>query len=553
MKSPTIKEYFRIYQIDNIDGEFEKNVQYIMRRLLSAEYPVKMEQLQEELFLNMTNYIGRELAEVRKRLELYRLHLITIKKQGLIISGDYLSRCLCTVRVYKFFDDSIEPEFNIEKYSALFIPSFASKKDIKKIISETLLETRIVFSDIYLERFVLFFILLHNLGAFFEPALKNIDFNYTVTDEYQFVKAADRKMKNLFDNYSGSNEVQLSYLTYISIMSTDLYRIKDCVREKYDTLIDLAETIRTLIIEKIEKRFYVCVKDEITFYKDLLKILIPISMKIKLGVSDDVDLGYYNKNIVDSKPVVSKLVNEIAEEIYNNYFYELSNREKHIMLNVIYEFINNIELNHKKMRIALIAINGRISTQQIKFCIKKNFSSYVEKIETKVLYELGEMDELDYDCFLCMDYGKNMNIPYRPIYFFEEGMSDEDCNRVLEAVFESSYDYHVLIPKVEYIMIDSVYKIERFPVEKFLGKLDQYMCFDIMKNHDVKVHIYFKATQDFIKIYHYGNDDMDMEGIRYYIVIELDINDNKQKLKAILNLITSFIENPNLLKKSEKS
>lgn len=177
----------------------------------------------------------------------------------------------------------------------------------------------------------------------------------------------------------------------------------------------------------------------------------------------------------------------------------------------------------------------------------------MEKIETKVLYELGEMDELDYDCFLCMDYGKNMNIPYRPIYFFEEGMSDEDCNRVLEAVFESSYDYHVLIPKVEYIMIDSVYKIERFPVEKFLGKLDQYMCFDIMKNHDVKVHIYFKATQDFIKIYHYGNDDMDMEGIRYYIVIELDINDNKQKLKAILNLITSFIENPNLLKKSEKS
>lgn len=68
----------------------------------------------------------------------------------------------------------------------------------------------------------------------------------------------------------------------------------------------MAETIRTLIIEKIEKRFYVCVKDEITFYKDLLKILIPISMKIKLGVSDDVDLGYYNKNIVDSKPVVSK-------------------------------------------------------------------------------------------------------------------------------------------------------------------------------------------------------------------------------------------------------
>ena len=82
------KEYFKIYQVNNIGTDFEKRVTYIVRRLLSARQPVRVEKLQEELYVNTSNYIQQEIQAVRVILRKYNLSLQMISKYGFCVQGD---------------------------------------------------------------------------------------------------------------------------------------------------------------------------------------------------------------------------------------------------------------------------------------------------------------------------------------------------------------------------------------------------------------------------------------------------------------------------------
>lgn len=542
-----VKEYFKIYSIDNIDSDFKKRVRYIVRRLLTSEEPIRIETLQDELYINTSNYINKELSSVRKILDNYDLTLHSIKKRGLMIKGEGFNRLLCLVKMCKFFDKSADSKYTVPEFTALFEPEFADKQTIKQVICECLSQTRIVFSDIYLERFVLFFILLNKKRVSRKDLTRSIfkmDFKYQLTDEYKLMQMIDHEMKR-YEAYQFGNEILIQFMTYMAIMSTDLYRFRDCNEEKYGSLIALSEKIRYLILSEFEHQFKVYASDDATLLKDLIKVIIPIAMKIKLGISDDVDLGFYNPQY--NKPVIASFIDQIALCIKDQYHYELSLRERHLLLSVIYEFINAIELSYKKMRIALIAIDGRISTQQIKICMRKNYSSFIEKISTFVLYELDKQ-QLDYDCYFCLSFGKHMNIPYKPIYFFDEGASDEVYNRMLESIFLSSYDYNLVLPYIKYSKINKFYKIKAFPIHNYLQENSSYMKLLAGKKQNIDIRICFDAIEEMIEIFYFDNDEMDIDGIKYYIIINLNINYNRQKFKMILNLISSIADNPEYLK-----
>lgn len=546
-----VKEFFQIYQAETIDTDFNRNVLYIIRRLLASECPIRMETMQEELFLNTSNYLNREIAAVKAVLNQYNLKLCSESKRGLVISGDRFNIWMCMTKMYKYFDKVIEPEFGFHRFAKFFFPQFASRKEVRKIICDVLLQTRIVFSDIYMERFVLFFILLSNVKVE-EEALSDtickIDFDYRISEEYKLVKMINQKMTDAFKNYTPCNEIQLRFLTYMAVMSTDLYRFRDCQISNYGSLVTLSEEIRGLIIRKMEEQFQIVASDDATLLKDLIKVLIPISMKIKLGISDDADLGFYTEQSMKNKPVIAQFVQEICSLINEHYGYEMSSREKHLLFNVIYEYINNIHLEHKKLRIALIAIDGRLSTQQLKFCIKKYFPSYIEKIDTKVLYELYDMDTSVYDFFFCMDYGKNMHIPYKPIFFFEEGMSDAAYYRTLQMIFLNVYDYDLFLPSVTYIKIEPKYKMNRFLVENYLAENKEYLRIETGTKKEMEIYINFEMEEESIRVFYYGNDDIGIEGKQYHIVINLDIHFNKQKFKMLLEFVDSIVEQPKLLK-----
>lgn len=538
-----IKEYFKLYQADHIDNDFDCNVQYIMRRLLTSSIPMKMEDLQEELYLNTSNYMQREIREVKRILGYYNMKLVTKKKEGFLIKGNEYNRYLCMLKMYRYFGNEIEPNFKSSAFAELFQPSFATKKEIKEVVCNTLANTRIVFSDIYLERFILYLILLSNVATVSEASvIHDTEFDYKVTDEYQFVVMLYQSLHHCFPTYHVTSVVVLEHLTYLAIMSTDLYRFRDCTYEKYGSLIILAEEIRTFIVQQFEGTFNVCISDDFVFLKDLFKVLIPICMKIKLNLSDDVDLGFYNHETMKVKPVMKEFVHSLALKLHEKYKYYLSFREEHLFLNVFYEFVNNIQLDHKKMKVMIIALDGRISTQQLKFCIRKYFSSYVERIETRVLYELDKLDTSIYDCFFCMDFGKNMYIPYTPIYYFEEGMSDSDYQKKLQEVFLSSYYYGLFLPPIWYRKISTYYKLEEYPIVPYLLPHHHYMEIKIENEKIVDVYICLESQKESFEIHYFDVNDFSINRTQCYLILNLNISYNKQKFKMLLNVINKIAE-----------
>ncbi len=537
------KEYFQIYQIDNIDTEFEKRVKYIVKRLLTSEMSVRVEQLQEELHMNTSNYIQGEMKAVRSMLEKYNLSVQLVSKYGMIIQGNKFNKLVCLVKTHAYFDDSELLETTGTYEVNPFASRFGTKEQIKKIICSCLGETRIVFSDLSLEKFAVFFILLCNSQISQRDrsqAMQKMDFSYTITDEYRLACRISERMGETFPEYEMKNPVFVEFLTYMAIMNTDLYRIRDCTEENYGSLIGLAERIRNMILSEFENVFKVKMTSE-TVRKDLLKILIPISMKIKLKISDDLDVGLYNHQT--NKLIIAKFVDEMSLRLTRIFGYEFSVREKNMISSNLYVFINDIELEHKKMKIALLAIDGRLSTQQLKFCIKKsNYTPFVEKIETKVLYELGSQEKLDYDYYFCSAYGKNMNIPYTPISFFEEGTTEKDYERQLDLIFLNAYDYGKLLPGIRYHKMQDVYKIQLFPAEKYLRENVEYICTFIETSPGIAFYISFCSRPESVDIFYFDNDGVDIKGISKYVFINIDINNDEQKFKMILTLVSNMID-----------
>ncbi len=541
------KEYFKIYQVNNISTDFEKRVTYIVRRLLSARQPVRVENLQEELYVNTSNYIQQEMQAVRGLLKKYDLSLHMIPKYGFRVQGDYFNKLLCIVKMYHYFSDTEVQEFDVAPFFQLFILQFGTREQIRTIICQCLSATRIVFSDIALEKFMMFYILLcnkHITESYKSRAIQMMDFDYRITDEYGLILAIDKKMKENFSQYESGNPVLIEFMTYMAVMNTDLYRFKDCTEEKYGSLIPLSREICGLVISEFESLFKVQMTSE-TVKKDLLKVMIPISMKMKLGISDDLDLFFSNQQ--SNKPIITGFIDMISSVLKEFFRYEVSAREKNLILNVLYEFINGIELSHKKLKIALIAINGRLSTQQLKFCMRKGYASFIEKIDTKVLYELERQSDWDYDYYFCPAYGKNMDIPYRPIYFFEEGITEEEYERKLDMIFVSAYNYDGLLPSLHYIQIEDIYKIQAFPIQRYLSKSAVYMDTLIGKNHGIALYVCFDSSIESLDVFYFDNEGMDINGITQYVCMNLNVQGNSQKFKMILDFISKLADKPERL------
>lgn len=544
-----LKEYFKIYQSSTIDNEFDTRVQYIIRKLLVSKTPVKVEIFQKELYVG-NNSLSKELSSIKQILSNYKLKLITRPHYGIFIEGSEANKTLLIVRLYKYFDKRATPDFGITLYNQLFHCEDGEKEKIREIFYNTITKSRIVFSDIYAERFIVYLIYFRNKNLGNTITLLNlpcIEFNYKVSSEYKLIYEIIQKLKTQFSGFDFSEEI-IKFLTYIAVISTDLYRFIDCTKENYDSLIELAETCRNYLLKKLSEYLQIDIFNDYTYIKDLLKIMLPISLKIKLDVSDDVDLGLYNMKSVENKPILLYYINKLSNDFFNKFGYSFSKREQHLILNTFLGMINRIVLSHRKLHLLIIAIDGKLSTQQLKFNLLHYFSEYIEKIETKVLYELEATANKIYDYYLCTNYGKNLNITYSPIYFAKEGMTEFEYIDSLKHIFFGSYEYNNTLPEISFIEMDSKYKFDIFPIEEYLQKIYEYEQLSIQGENNIKIFFNFNSDIEEFKIFYFPDTvDSTIKYEQFFIVVNLFINKNQQKLKMILNVFDKITENKKLL------
>lgn len=526
-----IKQFFQIFPSISSESEFDHRVRYIIRRLLSAKNPVKVEDIQTELAVSFS--LNHEMQEVKKMLAEYDLYLKSRPHYGMYIEGALFKKIMLTIRMYRYFDKSINNDFGIKAYNQLFYCNEMEKTAIRRTFYETIIQSRIVFSDINAERFIVYLLYFRNQileDCLPSLSLPSIDFDYRATDEYELVIELIQKLKVKFTGFNFSEEV-IQFLTYIAIFSTDLYRFVDCSKENYNTLIPLAEEIRNFILKEISQYLQIDVFDDYTCLKDLLKIMIPISLKIKLGVSDSIDLRFKDFKNERTQLLIRYYSSLVYQNFFHTYHYSFSEREKQLIFSTIFGMINRIVLSHRKLRLAIIAIDGRLATQPLKFNLQRYFSEFIERIETKVLYELETLESQKFDYYLCSDYGKNLNITCEPIFYIKEEMNEFEYTDSLKHIFFQAYDYDKKLPDIlleEDEMVFDVSKLETF-----------------IQNDTVK--IYFDLNADEEKFAVFRTNDDNIEENKYCINIKTQIAGDKQKLKMLVNIIDQIMAHPSKL------
>ncbi|MHC5227104.1 HTH domain-containing protein [Enterococcus sp. LJL99] len=548
-----IKEFFQIYQTTTVDSEFDTRVYYILRRLLTAKGPIKMETLQEELNSNTNNSLRKEMHHVKKLLADYHLAFLVRPHYGMLIQGSPFRKIMLTVRVYKQFDKVSDPDFGIPAYNELFFCDQAEKEKLRKVFYKTIIESRIVFSDINAERFFVYLIYFRNRSIVDEEPLvmmdfPTIDFDYRATEENALVVEIIQKLRNQFTGFEFSEEIS-RFLTYIAIISTDLYRFKDCTKENYGTVLETAEETRNFLLRRLSKDLQIDIFDDYTCIKDTLKIMIPISLKIKLNVSDSVDLGYEHIKDYQNEPILEHYMNKLCAEFYSQYGYCFSIREQHILFSTFLGMLNRITLEHRQLKLAIIAIDGRLGTQKLKFNLLHHFSEYIEKIETRVLYELDFLKDQGYDYYLCSNYGKNMNINYAPIYFAETDMTEFEYVDSLRHIFLDAFDYDKIMPPISFIEMDLKYKFKHFPIETYFQKNSLYEHIEI--NGNTSIHLYFSLDSqvETFQLFTFPEiTDSSIDGQEYYLLINLSIAEDKQKFRMFLTIINHLVVNRGTLK-----
>ncbi|MGY3778555.1 BglG family transcription antiterminator [Isobaculum melis] len=547
-----IKALFQLYQPSKLNTDKDLRVSYLAKRLLTSKVPLKIEDLLAELYLSSQEALTAELKEVENLLSKYQLKLMRKAHHGIWVEGEAFGRMLCMVRIYKYFHDGSQTPFAVADFDQQFQCDEESYQKMREITFSTLATSKIVFSDLYVERFVLFLIFFRNqvlqqtLPTLTFPT---IDFAFEQTQEYAFVYELTHKLRTQLTGFDFPNDV-LQFFTYLSVMSTDLYRFSDCTEERYGTLVGLAEETRNWILSLFSADLNSNFFDDFTTMKDLLKIMIPISLKVKLSISDDIDLGIhdYEKGMM-KRPVIYYFIQKLTVSFAEHYHYTFSIREQYLIFGVILGTINRIKLEQKKLKLAIIALDGRLSTQQLKFNLQAYFSEYIEKIETKVLYELEVMENPDYDYYLCIEYGKNLNIHYQPIYFADETLSESEHVSSLKNIFLTAYDYDERLPKLDVIEIEEGFAFKEFPIQQYLNQAsNNYHHLRVGEKNEVSVYFSLNHESEKISIYHYSREEyLSAQSEKYVIVADLNINGDFKKMKMFLTLIDKIAEDANKL------
>lgn len=541
-----VRSFFRIYQPATVDSEFDYRVQYILRKLLASREPVRVEEIQSEL--NITYPLNKELQKVKETLTDYGLILSVKPHLGMEIEGKFFKKVMLTIRMYRYFDKHIFSHFGIEEYEQLFQCEETVKGKVRKVFYKTILKSRIVFSDINAERFLIYLLFFRNQviqEKVVSLELPENDFDYHLTEEYEVVVELTEKLRNQLEGFEFSEDI-IHFLTYIAVISTDLYRFRDCTSENYGSLLDLGEETRNYLLKKLSQYLQIDVFDDYTCLKDLLKIMIPISLKIKLQVSDEIDLRYENTHVIKENLLLHNATKEIFSAFYFDYGYKFSKREEQIIFETFLGMLDRINLQHRKLNLAIIAIEGRLSTQQLKFNLKRHYSEYIERIETKVLYELDALNHPQYDYYLCPNYGKHMNIAYSPIYFAKDDMTEFEYVESIKPIFFKAYDYDKKLPPITFHKeVSCKGGADTLPTKSIKGK-ETYHKIAVQN-----IAIYYSLTEEeeFFHIYSVFKHDETLN--KYVAVIRVHIDEDKQTLRMLLNMINAIIDNPEKLKRLE--
>ncbi|WP_284036982.1 BglG family transcription antiterminator [Neobacillus sp. 114] len=360
-------------------SEQENRVSYLLKRFLLEKEPIKLESLEEELFVSKPK-LQNDLKAVREILERYHLKLVSRPHYGTQVEGDEYMKRLCFSNYILSRNSSI----NIDSHSFQILDEKLFEK-IKEIIIKKVNQYKIEISDIALE----------NLATHISIGCKRIEEGFVIENlehdlegKYPFEKIVANEIVKEVEEFTGLNfpKTEINYII-VHLLGTKLIH-KNTLNEfsKFDEL----DTIIHCMTERLKTELNWDFHDDSEFIQALTLHIRPAmnrlryNMNIRNPLLDEIKRKY--PSAFEGAAIASRCIDEyLGIEVGEH---EIAYIALHIGV-----ALERMKTRQKKAkRVIIVCASGVGSARLLFYRLQNEFKDEIEIVATTNYYQLKEYD-----------------------------------------------------------------------------------------------------------------------------------------------------------------
>ncbi len=369
------------YRIQNISPQQFPHTQkersvYIIRKLLSLDYPIKLDDLAEELYVSR-NTIALDIREVKHLMSNYDLTIIQSNNNGIMVDGSEIQKRLCINDF--FFQDSMK-DFFVQN-NVMFSSEYNQNeiRYIREALLHVLNKYNIHFSDVSVQNMVIHIVIELRRCKFYQYVTLNEDLIERMK-KYKAYKAA-LELKDMLEEqmHVVFPEHEIIYLT-MHILSKSVMGSEDIRR------LDLSymDNLLMKIFHRIENRFAISLNKDMEIY-EFLRLHIPsMAERIRLQLTLRNPLLLENNRRYQFAVEIALEAVDVIEEQLN---IKIDNNEFSYLVLYFNLALNRYQSRIKK-RLILVSGYGRPEMIMTLNTLNENFKGFIDEIITCDVFEL---------------------------------------------------------------------------------------------------------------------------------------------------------------------
>ncbi|XJZ26723.1 BglG family transcription antiterminator [Bacillota bacterium Lsc_1132] len=406
-------------------SEQNSRVTYILRRFLLEKEEIKLESLEDELFISKPK-LQNDLKVVREILAKYKLKLVTRPHYGTHVEGDEYMKRLCLSNCIL----SRNSNLNIDSNSFQVLNEELFEK-IKEIIVKKVNDYKIEISDISLE----------NLATHITIACKRIEEGFVIenlehdlTGKYPFEKIVAQEIVEEVEAHTDLifPTSEIDYII-VHLLGTKLLH-KETLNEFSE--FDEVGTIIHCMLERLRTELNWDFRDDTEFIQALTLHIRPAmnrlryNMNIRNPLLNEIKTKYpaaFEGAAIASKCIEEYLSREVGE-------HEIAYIALHIGV-----ALDRMKTKHKKVkRVIVVCASGVGSAKLLYYRLKNLFKDEMEIIASTNYYQLNEYDLASVDFVIStIPIKEDLGVPVQVVNTF---LDEEDISNIKDKLSPARKD-----------------------------------------------------------------------------------------------------------------
>jgi len=367
-------------------SEQKTRVYYLLERFLLEKNYLKLEDLEDEMFVSKST-IQKDLKEVRKLLEKYKLEIGNRPHYGLYLKGTELNKRLCLSNYLLHSDTNNQigdTPFSIDK-------GFLNK--IKVIIINKINQYKITISDISLE----------NLVTHIAIACKRIEKNFIMEElnhhldkNYPFESIVANAIVKDILYYIGIKfpKSEIDYII-IHLVGTKLLTKEELMSySNKDETKEIIDNILTRLKEKLNWDLY----DDFEFIQALTLHIRPAINRLKYGLNIRNPLLEEIKKNYPTAFEGAVIAGKCIEKVLNKKIGE--NEIGYIALHIGIALERSKEKDRHIKRVLVVCASGIGSAKLLSYRLQNNFGNLIKIVDTASFYQLTDYNFSNIDLII---------------------------------------------------------------------------------------------------------------------------------------------------------